>query len=278
MIFHHGVLGSSLEVGQLTDAAAKRLGLRIIAPERPGFGSSDPKPGRSILAWADDLLQLLDALELEQADLGGYAMGGLFACAAAFCLPQRIRKMLLISFGVAASTREEFAGTVPLFRLNNRLARDMPSVHRAFISILRRGIISNPDRFFRQLVTNMSREEARHVESALFRERFFEAMVEGARQGSAHFAREIELLMADWGFDPAQITVAAELWHGNLDRHVPMVLGQKLAASMPNAAFVPMPGHGHFMVYDCMEEILSRYLQAGALQDAGEESVSSLPQ
>ncbi len=268
MVFHHSVLGSSLEVGQLTDVAARKLGVRIIAPERPGFGSSDPKPGRTVMDWADDLRQLLDGLGLAQVDLAGYSMGALFAKAAAVDMPQRIRKILLISSGVAASTSEEFAATVPLYRLNNRLARDLPAVHRAFFSILRRGVLGNPERFFRQLLVHMTPDEARYVESEDFRRRFFEALTEGARQGSAHAAREIELLMSDWGFDPAQVTAPTELWHGEQDCHVPPVLSHKLAARMPNARTIPVPNHGHFMIYDCIEEILSRFLQQDVQADA----------
>ena len=45
VIYFHGFPGSRVE-GLLMDAAAKWLGLRIVAPDRPGFGRSDFQAGR----------------------------------------------------------------------------------------------------------------------------------------------------------------------------------------------------------------------------------------
>ena len=41
---------------------ARGLGARVISPDRPGVGSSDRKPGRATVDWADDARELLDAL------------------------------------------------------------------------------------------------------------------------------------------------------------------------------------------------------------------------
>jgi pimeloyl-ACP methyl ester carboxylesterase len=52
-------------------------GYRVIAPDLRGFGASDaPAGGYSIDGFADDLVALLDALEIEQAVVGGMSMGG----------------------------------------------------------------------------------------------------------------------------------------------------------------------------------------------------------
>jgi pimeloyl-ACP methyl ester carboxylesterase len=40
------------------DEFAKELGVRIISPDRPGLGLSDPKVGRTLLDWADDIKQV----------------------------------------------------------------------------------------------------------------------------------------------------------------------------------------------------------------------------
>jgi pimeloyl-ACP methyl ester carboxylesterase len=49
----------------------------VVAPERPGYGASDPVPtGISCAAYADDLRQLLDHLELPTVTLCGVSGGG----------------------------------------------------------------------------------------------------------------------------------------------------------------------------------------------------------
>ena len=49
----HGLPGSRLSWGLIPDHPFPP-DIRIIAPDRPGYGKSDPKPGRTLLDWADD--------------------------------------------------------------------------------------------------------------------------------------------------------------------------------------------------------------------------------
>src|SRR3979411_2550556 len=50
-------------------AAAAEAGVRMISPDRPGVGLSDPQPGRTVLDWARDVAELLDRIGIER--LGG---------------------------------------------------------------------------------------------------------------------------------------------------------------------------------------------------------------
>ena len=65
LVLHEGLGSSLLPMG--TDLHARRLGLRIIAVDRPGFGLSDERPGYSLASVADDILELADALSLRRA-------------------------------------------------------------------------------------------------------------------------------------------------------------------------------------------------------------------
>lgn len=52
-------------------------GYRVIAPDLPGFGASEaPTGGYSMDVFADSVVGLLDALEIERAVIGGMSMGG----------------------------------------------------------------------------------------------------------------------------------------------------------------------------------------------------------
>ncbi len=46
----------------LFSEAARRLGIRVIGIDRPGMGLSNYKPGRKLLDWPDDVIELADAL------------------------------------------------------------------------------------------------------------------------------------------------------------------------------------------------------------------------
>lgn len=79
-------------------ARQKPAGLRLIAPDLPGFGDSPMRDGEvSIDRYAQDLLQCADALALTQFWLVGLSLGGMIAQAVACRAPKRVRGLLLVS-------------------------------------------------------------------------------------------------------------------------------------------------------------------------------------
>src|SRR5437763_17000907 len=63
VIFCHG-WPSSGTMAELTDAAARQLGVRIISPDRPGISGSAPAIERRLLEWPPVAERLADYLEL----------------------------------------------------------------------------------------------------------------------------------------------------------------------------------------------------------------------
>jgi pimeloyl-ACP methyl ester carboxylesterase len=49
--------------------------LHIIAPDRPGYGLSDWKPGRTLTDWPDDIVEIADALDLDRFAMIGISEG-----------------------------------------------------------------------------------------------------------------------------------------------------------------------------------------------------------
>lgn len=79
---------------QVPDFAKHR---RTLIFDYPGVGESEPYPGDfSIEGLADTTVALLDALDIEQADLLGPFMGGMVAQQIALRHPDRARKLVLI--------------------------------------------------------------------------------------------------------------------------------------------------------------------------------------
>lgn len=73
-------------------------GLRILAPDLPGYGWSSPPPRRwSVEDLAQDILGLLDALDIDRALLVGHDWGGLVAYALALDAPGRFRGLLALN-------------------------------------------------------------------------------------------------------------------------------------------------------------------------------------
>src|SRR5205823_1251080 len=84
LLLHGASLGSSADVWARNLAPLAAHGLRVIAPDLPGFGHSD-NPGDHSLADRQRFVPaLMDALELERAALVGHSQAGRIALALAF--------------------------------------------------------------------------------------------------------------------------------------------------------------------------------------------------
>ncbi len=71
---------------------------RVLAPDMPGFGYTERKPGQKydMKLWVAHLLAFLDAMEVEQADLVGNSFGGGLSLAFSLRHPERVRRLVLM--------------------------------------------------------------------------------------------------------------------------------------------------------------------------------------
>jgi len=91
----HGLADSRLSARLFTQAA-RELGLRIMAPDRPGVGGTDPRRLGRLADWVEDAALVLDGLRAESAALLGISAGGPFAAACAARIPGRVRSLTLV--------------------------------------------------------------------------------------------------------------------------------------------------------------------------------------
>jgi pimeloyl-ACP methyl ester carboxylesterase len=81
------------QVGPLTSA-----GLRVIAPDAPGFGkSSGARSVGSIRRLSQFIPRLLDNLKIPTARIAGISMGGTLALQTALDHPERVERLALIN-------------------------------------------------------------------------------------------------------------------------------------------------------------------------------------
>ena len=66
----HGTPGSRL-MFRMAHPVAQGLGIRLISPERPGFGISTYQPGRTLASYALDIADFADALAIERFAVAG---------------------------------------------------------------------------------------------------------------------------------------------------------------------------------------------------------------
>lgn len=100
-------LGTNLHMwdGQAEEAAG--LGLRVIRYDQRGHGKSDAPAGEYTLErLADDVIDLLDALDIERASFCGLSMGGMTGMHVAKAHPRRLARLALCNTSTWMPPRE----------------------------------------------------------------------------------------------------------------------------------------------------------------------------
>jgi 3-oxoadipate enol-lactonase len=83
---------------------------RLVTWEPRGFGPSDAPPGPySVELWADDLRDLLDALEIERAHVWGHAFGSYIAVCLAARDPERVGSLIAFPDAWARDPSKQYA-------------------------------------------------------------------------------------------------------------------------------------------------------------------------
>ena len=254
VLYLHGAIGSPQVACPELAAVVGDLGIRYVMVSRPGFGGSDPLPGRTLLRFADDAAQLADALGHGRFAVVGVSAGGPYALACAHELGERVPVAAVVSCmtsrGCAAS------GLAPPARLGLRalhahpqtcagagdallgLARRHP---RAVASLMRAGA-ATADR--RQL----DAPDARELAAARF--------LAAASGGLGGMIDDYLLCTRPWGFRPSAIGTLVQLWHGMQDPLVPIEDALHLASALRNVQTALDPDEGHFFYRRRLRAIL----------------------
>ena len=97
VFYFHGGGTSRLEPLLLGDEVFIRLGLRLVAPDRPGIGQSDFQPNRGFSDWTKDVTFLADTLGLDKFSVLGVSSGGGYTAACAAKIPHRLHSAVIVS-------------------------------------------------------------------------------------------------------------------------------------------------------------------------------------
>jgi pimeloyl-ACP methyl ester carboxylesterase len=254
LVVLHG-FPNSRAFGALFDAAGREHGRRVLAPERPGFGVSDPDPGRGLSDWADDLAGFADAMDLGAFPVLGVSAGGPYALASAAPLDRVERAGVAVGVGPtsAVSLRQ---------RLPYLVARFLPPLVRRRLRSEGCRARRDPEAALEARAQDAAPVDADHWRGAVGRALLLTHVEAARHHGVAHLAAELAIFARPWDVDLAAIDVPVHMWYGEADRIVPTAMGRHLAERVPTAEATFYEGLGHVStVLDNEDAIVSALVE-----------------
>jgi pimeloyl-ACP methyl ester carboxylesterase len=242
LLFCHGFPGSRLG-GSLLDGDARALGIRVIAPDRPGHGLSDFKGRRRVGHWAKDVASLADTLGLDRFMVLGVSVGGPYAAACAALLRDRVAAAGIASgWGPPGAPRTKPGARLPFLPA---LGRNVRLLRRFSLSRAAKRIARDGARFVEKSTAYAPPADRAVLADAGFRRVLVEDMREAFRQGARGPARDARVLTRRWGFRLEEIGVPVWLWHGHEDRNVPAAVARYVAERIPASRTTFYRADGH---------------------------------
>ncbi len=225
VVFLHGTPGSR-RLGELLAHTAREYGVRLLAPDRPGFGRSSPWPDRSVRDAAKFITPVLDDADVQTAGLVAFSGGSPYALAMAATQAARIDQVDIIAGATPPTVSEE----IPIIqRVLAGLATTptlLKGVFRAQAWLVAR---MEPSFVLGQYTENEN--AVPEDTAAIVKANFVEAFA-NYRSGAV---TEFRNTNRHWGIDFTEIEPAVRLWHGGKDTNVPISGVRGLEDVIPSA-------------------------------------------
>ena len=245
VLYFHGSPSSRMEPLLIGHETLTRLGLRVIAPDRPGMGGSDFVPRRRFIDWPADVVALADALRLDRFALLGNSGGAPYVAVCAATIFDRLLAAVIVSGGWRMDWPEATASLPFPNRLTLLLARRAPILLRALLAMMGGIAQGAREKELAQLRKRVPPPDYDALAAPGRLEAFGQTMREALRQGTRGAAWELGLYVRDFGFRLEEIRMPLTLFHGEQDTNAPIAMVRRAVAQMPTARLVTYPDESH---------------------------------
>jgi pimeloyl-ACP methyl ester carboxylesterase len=242
LVVFHGFPGSHIQ-GSMFEAHAKKYNVRILAPDRPGYGYSDPLPGKGLSEFLDGLNRALERKKIERFYVAGVSGGNPSALCTAARFGQRVLAVGSIC-GLAPypEAREHF---YKFARTGLDLAMKTPEIlMRPFINQFLKGI--KPEEKIDLMVRKLSQPDQKALENLQVRATLLQSMALARRQGAGGMVFDLKSFATRWPCQWQDIQSPHFLWHGEQDRVLSHTMSEFVHAKIPHSRLKLYPEEGHY--------------------------------
>ena len=273
VVFYFSGGDSSRLEGAALEGHARALRVRVIAPDRPGFGGSDPAPTRRLLDWPRDVAAIASQLKIRRFGVIALSGGAPHGLATAWAIPERITTLVLVGAAPAPPFAALATDIALPFRLVAKLADWSPWALRKLLEQQRSLAHVDPAKLLRQTRGGVGAADAAYL--AVHGGAYVASKRLGYAQGVSGSVTEHLLYRRDWGFRVEEIRVQTKVFVGDNDVMASMAANRALAAAIPDASFHVVAGEGHLSLVPNQADRLLRAAAPSGPTDAP-SSVSRL--
>ena len=262
MVFFQGTPSSRLL--HPDETITREMGVRLIVIDRPGFGLSNFKPNRTLLDWAADVSEAMDALKIERFAIVGISGGGPYVATCVLKVPRRLTAAMMVSSGGPADAPGALDGLARQRRLGYWAARHAPWLLYAGLW-LTKNPQRNPEKFFKSYTGISAAPDQAIIQrpemTVMLKRNYLEAT---RRYGVRGFAHEVVIVGRPWGLRLQDIAFPIRIWHGDCDTSTPIGMARYMAQALPNSTARYFPGEGHWLLFTHWREILTELTEEHA--------------
>jgi pimeloyl-ACP methyl ester carboxylesterase len=219
--------------------------VRFIAPDRPGYGSSDFEPDLTYATWPDDVKELADHLGIERFAVIGVSGGGPGAMACAWRMPDRVSRVAVVS--TTGPLEPEVLEQISRpNRAAYRVARRAPWLMRLNMKLLAWLQRRDLEGFLDKMAGKFSPADKRALETPGTRKGLEAAMsAEAVPPDARGYAQDVINQARPWPFPLAEIRCPVDLWQPADDTSAPPVVAEHIKQVIPDARVHRIPDAGH---------------------------------
>ena len=270
VFYCHGAIGTAVEATIDLREIVERLGVRYIAPSRPGVGGSDPQPGRTILNFAGDVAALADRLGIERFSVLGVSAGGPYALGIAHQLSARVERIALCSALSPFCRPHRAPGLQRRIGLPLAALAAAPELARRVGDCVLPVLSKHPRLITGVISAHAAPSERARLASSQERTAASTSFLDSACCGVGGLIDDFLTYADGWGFDPREVAAEVQLWHGAGDPLVPVEHALQLAAALPRCRIFVDPDEGHHFFRSSLEQILTALVEPGEGAGAAE--------
>ena len=255
LVFTRGVLGSRLTAHPDEQVLLDKR-IRLLVPDRPGSGQSDPNPQHSLLSWAEDVRQWMAHLSINRWHMMGFVNGAAYALACAHQLPTQVMSVVLTSAAPPVSGISDLRFFHGDLKYGLMLCRYSPALAPHVYSLLTKTLASRVHQYFNDTLSALPEIDRQVFADQRIRQNEADSVLEGAANGNPTFINELFIACSDWGFELKDIHAPLSFWHGKLDPYVSWQASEKMAAQCPNARLQILEDAGQYLIYSHWPQLL----------------------